>query len=86
MDGDGQVEVVSGGSYFDGVRDIAQMCIWSGSTLGFENVRAWYWTGNTSVQSIAVANVEGSAIKEMVSGGYYTDSRLNSQLIVWSLT
>jgi hypothetical protein len=28
VDGDSQVEIVTGGKYDDGVRDIAQLCIW----------------------------------------------------------
>ena len=38
VDGDGQVEVVTGGFYDDGVRNVAQLCVWSGSSLVLENV------------------------------------------------
>ncbi len=32
VDGDGQVEIVTGGSFFDGTRNVAQLIVWSGST------------------------------------------------------
>ena len=84
VDGDGQVEVVTGGYYNDGVRNVAQLCVWSGSSLGLENVKTWYWTGNTVINSVALDDVDGDGQVEVVTGGYYNDGVSdNAQLCVW---
>lgn len=85
VDGDGSMEIVTGGQYYDGVRYVAQLCVWNGATLALENVRTWYWTGNTEIRSIAVGNVELFSLdKEIVTGGSYSDGTHNSaQLCVW---
>jgi hypothetical protein len=81
---DGKVDIVTGGSYFDGTRDIAQLVVWNGATLELENVKAWYWTGDTFIHSVAVGNVDKDMRIEMVTGGCYNDgSRDVSQLCVW---
>jgi hypothetical protein len=85
VDADADVEIVTGGSYFDGTRDNAQLVVWTGATLAFENVRTWYWTSNTYIESIAVANVDGDVETEIVTGGSYFDgTQYNAQLVVWS--
>lgn len=87
VDGDGQTELVSGGQFNDGPRDIAQMIIWSGSSLTFENVKTWYWIGNTTIKSAAIDDLNGDASKEIVTGGsFYDGTRLNSQLTIWGMT
>ena len=87
VDGDGQVEVVTGGHYFDGTRNIAQMVVCSGSTLAFENIKSWYWIGNTTINSLAIDNVDGDAFEEIVTGGaYYDGARWISQFTVWGTT
>ena len=84
VDGDGLVEVVSGGYYFDGFRRVAQLCLWSGSGLGLENVEVWYWVDDTVINSVALGDVDGNGVIEVVSGGYYFDGlRDNSQMVVW---
>jgi hypothetical protein len=84
VDGDGGVEVVSGGYYFDGIRRVAQLCVWSGLGLGVENVKVWYWVGNTVINSVALGDVDGNGVIEVVSGGYYFDGLVdNSQMVVW---
>jgi hypothetical protein len=85
VDGDGAVEIVTGGSYFDGSRWNAQLIVWNGSTLATEKATGWYWTGNTQISSVVVANITGSIGLDIVTGGaYYDGTRWNSQLIVWN--
>ena len=85
VDDDGQVEVVTGGYYWDGARNVAQLCIWSGATLALENVKTWYWTSSTSIKSVVVNDVDADSKVEIVTGGYYYDgTRINAQLCVWN--
>ena len=37
VDGDSQVEIVTGGYYFDGIRNVAQLVEWNGASLGMLN-------------------------------------------------
>ncbi len=79
------LDVVTGGSYFDGMRWVAQLCVWNGSTLALENVKAWYWTGDTEIASVALANITGGSSLDIVTGGAYNDgTRWVAQLCVWN--
>jgi hypothetical protein len=85
VDGDGKNEVVTGGRHFDGTRNVAQLCVWDGTTLAFENVRTWYWTGDTYINSVAVADVDVDGQMEIVTGGYYPGFEGHiAQLCVWN--
>ena len=85
VDGDGGIEIVTGGAYFDNTRWVAQLAVWNGSTLALENVRTWYWTSNTVIQSVAVANITGGLGLDIVTGGSFFDgTRNNAQLVTWS--
>ena len=87
VNGDGQVEVVTGGSYFDGVRNNAQLVVWSSSILAAENIKTWYWTSNTAINTLAIGDVNSDFSNEIVTGGtFYDGTRLNSQLTVWGMT
>ena len=54
VDGDGQVEIVTGGYFNDGVRNNAQLIEWNGSSLTVDRLSGWYWTGNTVINSVAL--------------------------------
>ena len=85
VDGDGGVEIVTGGSYNDGTRSVAQLAVWNGSTLAFENVKTWFWVSNTYINSVVFGNVDAPPALEIVTGGAYFDgTRYNSQLAVWT--
>jgi hypothetical protein len=85
VDSDGQAEIVTGGSYNDGSRNVAQLVVWSGSSLAFEDVQTWYWTGDTVIEAVAASDVDGDGQQEIVTGGYFNDgTRLNAQLVAWS--
>jgi hypothetical protein len=83
--GSGSISIVTGGSYFDGTRWDAQLAVWNGTTLALNSVAAWYWTSNTAITFVAVANVTGGSALSIVTGGDYFDlTRQNAQLIVWN--
>jgi hypothetical protein len=85
VDGDGKQEIVTGGWYHDGTRFVAQLCVWDGATLAFENVAVWYWTSSTRIYSVAVSDVDGDGQAEIVTGGAFNDgTRSVAQLCVWN--
>jgi hypothetical protein len=85
VNGDGQLDIVTGGSYFDGTRYNAQLCVFNGATLALENVKGWYWTSDTQIASVAVANVSKTTGLDIVTGGSYFDgTHYNAQLCTWS--
>lgn len=83
--GDGQIEIVTGGSYFDGTRTVAQLVVWNSSNLTPEKITTWYWTGNTTINSVAIGDVNGDTKPEIVTGGTFFDGSRNvAQLVVWN--
>ena len=67
--------------------NVAQLAVWSCSGLVAENIQSWYWTGNTIINSVAIGDVNGDALKETVTGGSFQDgTRLNGQLSVWGMS
>jgi len=57
------------------------------SSWALEAVKTWYWTGNTTINSIFVGDVVGDSLKEIIAGGSFFDgTRLNSKLTVWGMT
>ena len=85
VNGDGQKETVTGGTFYDGTRNIAQLIVWNGSSLTPERLITWYWTANTTINSVALGDVDGDGQTEIVTGGSYFDgSRQIAQLCVWN--
>ena len=85
VDGDNQIEIVTGGYFYDGARNIAQLIDWNGANLAVDRLTTWYWTSNTVINSVALANVDGDGQVEIVTGGYYNDGTRNvAQLIEWN--
>jgi CTP:phosphocholine cytidylyltransferase-like protein len=73
VDNDGQIEIVTGGAYFDGTRSVAQLHVLNGATLAVENVKNWYWTSDTQINSVAVGDVDGDGHVEIITGGAFFD-------------
>ena len=85
VDGDGQVEIVTGGYFNDGARNIAQLVEWNGASLAVDRLTTWYWTGNTVINSVALGDADGDGQVEIVTGGYFNDGTRNiAQLIEWN--
>jgi hypothetical protein len=85
VDGDGQVEIVTGGNYSDGTRRVAQLVVWNGASLAVDRLTTWYWTGNTVINSVGLADLDGDGQVEIVTGGGFNDnSRVQAQFCVWN--
>jgi hypothetical protein len=85
VNGDGKAEIVTVGWFLDGTRDNAQLAVWNASNLALEKVMTWFWTDNTQITSVAIGDVNGDGLNEIVTGGAYFDgTNWNSQLAVWN--
>jgi hypothetical protein len=85
FDKDGKIEIITGGYFNDGTRSNAQLCIWDGTTLALKNVKTWYWTDNTAINSVAAGDLHGNSETEILTGGsYYDGSRQVAQLCIWT--
>lgn len=81
------LDIVTGGAFFDGTRWIAQLIVWNGTSLVAEKMTSWFWTGDTEISSVAVANVTGGSSLDIVTGGaFFDNTRWIAQLIVWNST
>jgi hypothetical protein len=58
VDNDGSAEIITGGYFNDGVRDVAQLVVWDGLSLYPDNISTWYWTSDTEITSVIAANVD----------------------------
>ena len=84
VDSDGQTEIVTGGVYAGATGYVAMLCVWNGATLALENVKTWYWLGNTYIWSVAVGDANGDGKNEIITGGIYLDGdRWVAQACVW---
>ncbi len=86
VDDDNWSEIITGGYYYDGARDVAQMVVWNATTMAVENISTWYWTGDTSINEIAIEDVDGDGADEIITGGYYSDPNRRAQLVIWNST
>jgi hypothetical protein len=88
VNNDGIVDVVTGGSFFDGTRWRAHIVIFDvvNGALTVVSQYAWYWLGNTRIASIAIGDVNNDNIKEIVTAGTFNDgTRQWAQMIVWNV-
>ena len=61
------------------------MCEFSGSNLALLNVKGWFWTSDTSISSVTLANITGSLGLDIITRGQYFNGAIwNAQLCTWS--
>jgi len=89
VDGDGQKEIVTGGSFEDGTRSRAEVkvCRWDGTSWINEGTPNWYTIKDTYVWSVFVRDVDGDSQNEIVTAGFFKDgTRSQAQLRVYRWT
>jgi hypothetical protein len=100
LDGDGSMEIIIAG-YSDNLNNSkGQLCVWqwNGQEFSLKTNEMWQLVGgvcaltiagqpqgNTIVNNVKAADVNGDGAKEIVTGGFAFDGeRVNAQLKVWS--
>jgi hypothetical protein len=84
--GDGKKEIVTGGSFNDSLRMNTMLHVlnWTNpasSSLSVLNSGYWYWTSDTYINSLTLANITGTAGLTIVTAGSFFDgSRINAQV------
>ena len=86
VDNDGKNEIITGGNYYDGNQEGAQLCVWNGENLSLQNVRTWHWSSSTLIVSVAVGDVDGDGKKRNSNwrAGIARGTGYISQLSVWN--
>ncbi len=63
------------------------LAVWNAATMVGIKAMNWYWTGDTKVTSVALANITGGVGLDIVTGGAFFDgTRWNGQIIIWNGT
>jgi hypothetical protein len=86
VDGDDDVEIVTGGITNDCIYDNGQIRVWhwDGTTLTLEASKEWASEGLTEVSYVCAGDVDGDFEVEIVSGGAaFNATDTNGQIRVW---
>jgi parallel beta-helix repeat protein len=84
VDGDGEVEIMTGGDAYDaGNNYICELRVWNwnGTALTLEASEVWGAGGGEAVWSVYAADVDGDGIVEILTAGEYN---FNAQLRIWN--
>ena len=86
--GDGNIEILTGGSFSNGSMNFAQLgvWIWDGVNLVLESSSEFTDTKGASVSSIFVSDLDKDGKSEIItSGRTYNDAKSRAQLRIWHL-
>lgn len=100
LDGDGPVEIVTGGYDNDLTNSSGQLRVWSwnGEELSLRTNEEWRLVedvygvtisglpmGNTVINNVKVGDIDSDGVKEIVTGGWaYDGEKFNAQLKIWN--
>jgi hypothetical protein len=87
VDGDGDMEVIVGGHYYDNHLDQtnAMLRIYNGKTLTLEKSYQWIIYRRTEIHAVAAGDVDLDGVVEIVTAGDHWDGyNTNGQLGIWS--
>jgi hypothetical protein len=83
--GGSALDIVTGGAFFDGTRNVALLHVWNSSNMLVERVTAWFQTSNTKISSVTVGNYSSGSALDVITCGTFNDLlRNNAQLIDWN--
>jgi hypothetical protein len=82
LTGGNTLDIITGGSYNDGVRNYAQVIQWNRATLTAGSTATWFTISDTTAYSVTVGNL-GTGNRIVESGQFWDNSRANAQLTIW---
>lgn len=81
----GQMQIVTAGTFYNGTYNVAMLCIWNGSNLILEKSTCWATSGNTTISSVTLSDLDNDELLEIIVGGYYfCGDKEISQITVWN--
>lgn len=91
VNGDGQIEIITGGYFVSGDDWYSQLGVWDGSNLQLIDAESWYCIPETvwlpirlRIFSICTGDVDGNGAVDIITGGCQSDgSHWNSILCGW---
>jgi 4-amino-4-deoxy-L-arabinose transferase-like glycosyltransferase len=87
LDNKNQLDIVTAGTFYNGSCTFALLSVWNGKDLSLEKTTCWHTFGNTTINSIAISDIDGNGLVEIIVGGYYFDGDKEiSQITVWNST
>lgn len=88
LDGIGNLEIVTAGTFRENSTSYAQLSVWSwdGSSLDLIETKLWCASNNAAANSVFVYDLDNDGVLEIITGGY-DDDLINSsgQLRIWNL-
>ena len=81
--GGSTLDIITAGTYSDGVRKFAQVIDWNSATLVSTSAASWFTNADTSANSVAFANFPGLGNRIVESGQYWDNVRSVAQVTVW---
>ncbi len=90
LDGDGVIEIITGGTCYNGTENIAQLKIWNytGGSLKLEAEKKWSDTtaGATSIFGVICIDVDNDGVKEILTAGTTGTHNARGQFAVHNYT
>ncbi|MGB9713813.1 MAG: FG-GAP-like repeat-containing protein [Candidatus Bathyarchaeales archaeon] len=89
VDGDGVLEIVIAGDFFDNTLGhecaLLKICTWDGSSLNWEVSTQWYTYLETYTEDVAIGDLDSDGTPEIITIGYYEGAEgYNAQIRGWS--
>lgn len=85
VDEDGIIEIITGGSFNDATNNHAQITVWNGETLSYEEEINWMWISDTTISSLTLEDIDDDNSIEIIASGCSNDeNEIHAQITVWN--
>lgn len=85
IDGIAGNEIVTGLSFFDGTIWHAELVVLNGATLAVNAFRTWTTVSSTTLNAVAIGDVNNDGLNEVVTGSSFVNGALTyAELAVWT--